>query len=195
MKSSLLDRKIIALTGIMGSGKTYIGKRLSEVINVEFIDSDFEIEKSENLSISDIFTHKSEKYFREIEEKKIEEIINNINKVTILSLGGGAVISPKTLDLLKNKTILIWINIDIDILVNRLINGRNRPLLQGKNITETINKILQDRMPLYKQAHLEITPNEKISKKFLYDIMAKIENLSHNGQKDDSLESSNIGNK
>ena len=68
MKSSLLDRKIIALTGIMGSGKTYIGKRLSEVINVEFIDSDFEIEKSENLSISDIFTHKSEKYFREIEE-------------------------------------------------------------------------------------------------------------------------------
>jgi shikimate kinase len=178
MKTSPLDRKIIALTGMMGSGKTHIGKRLATLMKVDFIDSDFEIEKSEKFSINKIFSQKGEKYFRKVEKNKIAEIFYKTKKVSILSLGGGAIVNLETLELLKNNAILIWVEADIYTLAGRLKNRKNRPLLQEDNLEKNLDKILQERSSLYDQAHIKINSNNKISEEFLYGVLQKIQNFN-----------------
>ena len=161
----------------MGSGKTHIGKRLANLMKIDFIDSDFEIEKLEKSSISEIFLQKGEKYFRKVEKNIIAKIFSQTKKASVLSLGGGAIIDTQTLELIKNKSILIWVDADIEILLNRLKNRKNRPLLQENNMEQTLNQILQDRLPLYSQSHVKINSNKKISEEFLYDILQKIHNI------------------
>ena len=172
------NQKIIALTGMMGSGKTSIGKRLAKIIDVRFIDTDFEIEKKANDSIVNIFKNKGEDYFRKLEEDTIQEIIKNNDEVIILSLGGGSLIREQTLELVKKNTLLIWIKADINTLAKRIENRKNRPLINQGNITETISNILDKRIHLYQQAHMEISSDRKISNDFLYDILKKIKNFS-----------------
>ena len=95
-------KKIITIVGLMGAGKTTIGSRLAQILKYYFIDSDQEIEDSEHRSIADIFAQNGEKYFREIEAKTIQEIINRDEEI-VLSLGGGAFINQETRKILKQK--------------------------------------------------------------------------------------------
>ena len=95
-------KKIITIVGLMGAGKTTIGSRLAQILKYYFIDSDQEIEDSEHRSIADIFAQNGEKYFREIEAKTIQEIVNRDEEI-VLSLGGGAFINQETRKILKQK--------------------------------------------------------------------------------------------
>jgi shikimate kinase len=178
MALSFLDRKIIALTGMMGSGKTHIGRRLASLMKVDFIDSDLEVEKSEKLSINNIFSQKGESYFRKIEKNKIIEIFKQTQKVSVLSLGGGAVTNQETLSLLKGNSILIWVEAEINTIASRLKNRKNRPLLLKGDVAENLQKILHTRFPLYNQSHIKINSEDKISEEFLYEILRKIQDLN-----------------
>ena len=142
----------ITLTGMMGSGKTSIGKLLAKKISLPFYDSDKRIESKLNLKISDIFSEFGEKRFRQEEELICKELLEK--KKFILALGGGAILNKEIHNLMLDKTLSIWIKTNMDVLFNRLKNDRSRPLLNGVDLKKEIKKISSDREQFYSKSAL-----------------------------------------
>jgi len=163
--------KPIILIGFMASGKTTIGKRLAEILNRRFIDTDELIEERERLSISEIFERYGEGYFRKVEEEVISEVINESN--TVIATGGGCITREGTRRLLKEKGVVFWLKVDTKTILDRTNNDETRPLLRGDR-EGRINTLLLQREPLYREtAHYTIdateTPEDIITK--ILDIM------------------------
>jgi len=149
------SKKIIALTGLMGSGKTTIGSKIAQKLSYYFIDSDQEIEDQEGCSISDIFFSKGEKYFRQLEKTVIKEIISRDEEV-VLSLGGGSYMDDEIRELLSQKATTIWLHASIDTILFRVGNKTSRPLLNSDGKTNNKRNILEElsikRNPIYAKA-------------------------------------------
>lgn len=153
------DRSIV-LIGMMGVGKSSVGKRLSEHLNMPFTDSDDEIEAAANMSIADIFERFGEKQFRDGERRVIRRLMNG--PPSIIATGGGAFMQDETRALILDKAISIWLDADLDILIERLANRNHRPLLRGKSraeIREFLIDLAATRNPLYAQADHHIMSN------------------------------------
>jgi len=148
----------ITLTGMMGSGKTSIGKLLAKKISLPFYDSDKRIESKLNLKISDIFSEFGEKRFRQEEELICKELLEK--KKFILALGGGAILNKEIQNLMLDKTLSIWIKTNMDVLFNRLKNDRSRPLLNGVDLKKEIKKISSDREQFYSKSDICIENND-----------------------------------
>ncbi|MEC9413974.1 MAG: shikimate kinase [Pseudomonadota bacterium] len=148
----------ITLTGMMGSGKTSIGKLLAKKISLPFYDSDKRIESKLNLKISDIFSEFGEKRFRQEEELICKELLEK--KKFILALGGGAILNKEIHNLMLDKTLSIWIKTNMDVLFNRLKNDRSRPLLNGVDLKKEIKKISSDREQFYSKSDICIENND-----------------------------------
>jgi shikimate kinase len=159
----------IILTGIMGSGKTSVGKEISRLKNFIFFDTDEEIEKRENLKISDIFEKFGEKYFRDIENKLIRELLNHDNLV--ISLGGGIFCNQENIKILKKLGKTIFLKTSVENILNRLSvkEIEKRPLL--KNI-DNLNKLLKDRDYYYNQSDLTIITDNKSIKEIVDEIFS-----------------------
>ena len=161
--------KNIAIIGHMGSGKTLIGKLIAKKLNIQHLDSDQLIEKITGKSISDIFKHKGENYFREIECNTILDLNHKNNFV--LSLGGGSILNIKTRKLLNDKFITLFLDIDLDILAERLKKSSKRPLLNGINIRKKMNELDLIRRKYYLLADIKLKnyeePKEIINNFFL----------------------------
>lgn len=138
----------------MGVGKTTVGTKLSKKLGYYFIDSDHEIEDRERKSIPEIFAQNGEKYFRTVEEKIIEEIATRDEEI-VLSIGGGAFMSEKTRNILKEKAVTIWLHAPIHELLRRVGNKNNRPLLQNQNKRLVLEELAKKRYPIYSQADLK----------------------------------------
>ena len=147
-------KKIIAIIGLMGVGKTTIGLKIANRIGCYFIDSDQEIEDQEKKTISEIFNQNGEEYFRQIEEKIIKEILLREEKI-VLSLGGGAFINSNTRKILKEKSITIWLDASIEDILFRIGNKENRPLLNGVNKRLVLEELLKKRHSIYSEANLK----------------------------------------
>ena len=147
-------KKNLALTGMMGVGKTSVGKLLSKKLSIRFIDVDKVIENKFNISIKEIFEKKGEKFFRKLEEKVTLQELKKNN--VIISLGGGAFINPK----IRKEVLLtcksFWLNLDIETLQSRLIRSKNRPLLANKDIKVTLKKLFKEREKIYALADFKI---------------------------------------
>ena len=146
--------KNLVLTGMMGVGKSTVAKILANKLAFNFIDIDSLIEKQEGSSINLIFKNKSENYFRMIENKISLRELKKENLV--ISLGGGAFMNNKIRKEVKNSSISFWLDVNINILAQRLKKTRKRPLLFNKNLNETINKIYMSRKKTYNQADFRI---------------------------------------
>ena len=131
--------KSLVLTGMMGVGKTTIGRRLAKKLSYKFIDVDKLIENKEGSSINQIFKDKSENYFRQLEIKMSLQELKKSRSV--ISLGGGAFLNNSIRRTVKNLSTSFWLDVDVDLLINRLKKANKRPLLFNKNLKETINKI------------------------------------------------------
>ena len=142
-------KSLIVLIGMMGSGKTTVGKQLAELLGWTFIDLDEEIEKRENKKISQIFNDNGEQYFRKTEKEAIKEFINN--EKTILSLGGGAFENEESQKLLKEKSTVIFLKASCQKIFERIKNEIHRPLLHKNFSIETIEFILQKRKKIMKK--------------------------------------------
>ena len=149
--------KNICLIGLMGSGKSVIGKNLSNLYNISYFDTDIEIEKIEGKSINTIFTDYGENYFRNIEEKICLKILNNEN--CIISLGGGSVTNSKIRNMIDKNSYSIYLKVDIDILEKRLKYSKKRPLLKVKNKKKIIMELYKQRKKFYENADLIIENN------------------------------------
>ena len=149
------DNRSIVLVGMMGVGKTSIGKLLSSEIILPFYDSDNEVELLLDLSISDIFKKYGENYFREKESEIFESLINKAQSV--IASGGGSFINQKTQENIKKKCISIWLRANEETLLERLKNSKKRPLLNVDNQKEMLLSLLKKRENEYSKADIEIT--------------------------------------
>ena len=163
--------KNLTLTGMMGVGKSTIGKILAKKLNYNFVDVDKLIEKKENSSINLIFKNNSESYFRKIESEITLAVLRKDNSV--ISLGGGAFVNNLIRKNVKKLSISFWLDAPINELVKRLKKNKRRPLLFKKNIEETIKKIYFKRKKIYNEADHRIKCNYKKSS----EIAKKIINL------------------
>ncbi|HLD76998.1 MAG TPA: shikimate kinase [Rickettsiales bacterium] len=149
------NKKIITIIGLMGVGKTTLGSKLAHKLGYYFVDSDREIEDSEKKSINDIFKKNGEQYFRDLECCKIKEIVAR-DEAMVLSLGGGAFMNDEIRQILLEKTLVIWLKASIDVILHRIGNKGNRPLLKGMNKREALEELAKKRYPIYGLADLEI---------------------------------------
>ena len=146
--------KNIALIGHMGSGKTSVGKLIAKKLKLKHFDSDHLIEKHTKKTINQVFDSEGELGFRIIEEKTILNFINEKN--IVLSLGGGSILSQKIRELLKNEFITLFLDVDIDILINRLKRSSRRPLLLNVNIEKKIKELDDIRRQYYLLADIKL---------------------------------------
>jgi shikimate kinase len=147
------DRSII-LVGMMGVGKSSVGKRLAKRLGMPFFDADDEIETAAGMTIAEMFERYSEEYFRDGERRVIARLIEGPAK--IVATGGGAFVNDATRALIKQKALSIWLDADIDILVERVARRSHRPLLRGKDTKTVLTELSQVRNPLYAQADIHI---------------------------------------
>lgn len=152
----------IVLVGLMGAGKSTVGRRLAARLGMAFIDADEEIEKAADMSIAEIFERLGEGAFRDGERRVIARII--AGPPCVLATGGGAFINPETRALILDKATAIWLDADIDTLVARVARRSTRPLLAGKDPREVLEALAAVRNPIYAEAPLRVpsasTPHE-----------------------------------
>jgi shikimate kinase len=149
----VIDRPVV-LVGMMGVGKTSIGKRLAARLGTPFVDADEEIEKASGLSITEIFAKFGEEYFRDGERRVIARLIEGEPKV--IATGGGAFVNDDTRALILERATSIWLNADVQVLADRVSRRSHRPLLKGKDPVTVLTELGKVRNPLYAAANLHI---------------------------------------
>lgn len=142
--------RTIALVGMMGAGKTTIGRKLASALGATFVDSDREIEKAADMSVQEIFETLGEKEFRRGERAVIKRLLKG--DPIVLATGGGAYLESSTRNLMKTHAITVWMNADIDVLWRRVSRRSTRPLLQQPNPREVLERLNEERSPVYAEA-------------------------------------------
>lgn len=142
MKSNLI------LIGFMGSGKSTVGKLLAKMLEMNFIDTDHEIEKEQGRTVQEIFSLYGEEYFRNLEKLMCKKLSTANN--AIISTGGGIILNKENIDNLKTDGVVFFLDVSKKSLYNRLISSKGRPLLDGDELFEKINKVLGERIDRYR---------------------------------------------
>jgi shikimate kinase len=144
----------IVLCGFMATGRSSVGKKLAEIMGLEFVDLDAAIEAEEGLSIPRIFAERGEPAFRELESRMVERMMNRTGLV--ISTGGGTVVNPRNMETLKSRGVVVALTADIPTILRRAGSGDDRPLLQAEDREERIRELLLKRAPFYAQADMTI---------------------------------------
>jgi shikimate kinase len=144
----------IVLVGLMGAGKTSIGRRLAEKMGLDFVDADTEIEKAAGKSIPDIFAEHGESHFRDGERRVIARLLDNGKQV--LATGGGAFMNEETRKAIKAQALSIWLRADLDVLLKRVAKRGGRPLLENRDPAEVLQNLITLRYPVYAQADITV---------------------------------------
>lgn len=152
-----IDRPVV-LIGLMGAGKSTVGRRLASLMKRDFIDADDAIEDAAQRSISEIFAEFGEAYFRDGERRVIARLMEESNGV--IATGGGAFVDPETRALILEKGIAVWIDCDVDTLVERTSRRNHRPLLKTGDPREILTRLLNERGPLYAEAQVRVKSNQ-----------------------------------
>ncbi|HXM00045.1 MAG TPA: shikimate kinase [Rhizomicrobium sp.] len=147
-------KRTVVLVGMMGAGKSAVGRRLAAKLDVAFRDADAEIEAAAGCSITDIFDRYGESAFRDGERKVIGRLLGETPHV--LATGGGAFVDAETRARIKEAGISVWIKAPIDVLLSRVARRDNRPLLRNGDPRDILEKLLVERTPIYAQADLTV---------------------------------------
>jgi len=149
-----LRRRTIALVGLMGVGKSSVGRRLANALAVPFRDADAEVEAAAGRSISDIFSELGEAAFREGERRVIARLLDQPPHV--LATGGGAFMNPETRKLIKSRAVSVWLKTDLDVLARRIARKNTRPLIAGHDPLEVLTAQAEARYPVYGEADVVV---------------------------------------
>ena len=153
-----LGGRPLILVGMMGAGKTTVGRRLATRLGRRFLDSDEEIEKAAQMTIPEIFAQRGEPEFRAGEMRVISRLLKE-NDI-VLATGGGAFVNPETRALVKSGAISVWLKADLDVLFERVSRRSNRPLLKTADPKGTLEKLIADRYPIYAEADLTVVSRD-----------------------------------
>jgi len=154
MSKDPLRSRTIALVGLMGAGKSSVGRRLASALNLPFRDADHEVEAAAGRSIADIFADMGEPAFREGERRVIARLLDDPPHV--LATGGGAFMNLDTRALIKSKATSVWLKVDLETLSRRVGRKDTRPLLKDKNAREVLGELAAVRYPVYAEADITI---------------------------------------
>jgi shikimate kinase len=172
-----LGRRSVVLVGMMGAGKSSVGRRLAARLAIPFADADVEIEKAHaGMTISEIFSTHGEPYFRAGETRVIARLLEGGPQV--LATGGGAFMNADTRAAIRAKGISVWLRATLEILNRRIKRRGDRPLLKGVDTSETLRRLIEERDPVYAQADLTVesrdVPHETIVDEILEGLRARI---------------------
>ncbi|MBB4173651.1 shikimate kinase [Sulfitobacter noctilucicola] len=154
-------RKTVVMVGMMGAGKTAVGRALAAKLRVPFLDSDHEIEVAANLSVPEIFDRDGEAFFRKRETEVIARLLDS--ERGILSTGGGAFLAKQNRELISQRGVSVWLNADLELLWNRVKHKNTRPLLRTSDPKATLAALYDTRTPLYQQADLSVPSDPSLS--------------------------------
>jgi shikimate kinase len=167
-----LGGRTIALVGMMGAGKSSIGKRLGARLGLPFVDADTEIEQAANATISEIFERHGEPYFRDGERRVIRRLLDDRPKV--LATGGGAFIQPETRAAIQDGAVTIWLKADRDLILSRVRRRSNRPLLRTPDLEARIDQLIAERYPVYAEADIHVQSRDVAHDIVIEDIIAAL---------------------
>ncbi len=165
-----LQKRSVILVGMMGSGKSSIGRRLAAALEMPFVDADAEIEQAAGMTIEDMFAVHGEPYFREGEKRVIRRLLQGGPQV--LSTGGGAVVSPPTRAAIAKGGISIWLDAPVDLLLQRVMRRDNRPLLKTDDPRAVLERLLSERRPYYAEANLKFESRDAPHEAVVDEILA-----------------------
>jgi shikimate kinase len=162
--AAALGTRSVVLVGMMGAGKSTIGRRLSARLRLQFLDADAEIEAAAGMSIPDIFETHGEPHFRDGEARVIARLLDN--GPAVIATGGGAFMREETRNRIRDKAVSIWLKADADVIMRRVKRRADRPLLQTEDPAATVSRLLEAREPVYQSADLTIwsrdVPHDRI---------------------------------
>lgn len=164
-----LAGKPIVLVGMMGVGKTTIGRRVAAKLSRQFLDSDEEIEKAAQMTIPEIFEQRGESEFRAGETRVIARVLKDSD--IVLATGGGAFVNAETRTLVKEGAVSVWLKANADILFERVSRRSNRPLLKTANPRATLEKLIEERYPIYAEADITVLSREVPQDVVAFDVI------------------------
>lgn len=174
-RTVLADRPLV-LVGLMGAGKTTVGRQVAQMMALPFMDADEEIEAVSRMSVSDLFAEYGEDEFRGLERRVIERLARS--GPGVLATGGGAFMDERTRALLLDETRTVWLRADLDVLVERTAKRKTRPLLRTGDPATILKRLMDDRYPIYAQAHATVqstrTKREVVAARVIEEL-AKLE--------------------
>lgn len=172
-----LDRPIV-LVGLMGAGKSTVGRRLAQRLGLPFVDSDTAIEDASGFSAAEVFERFGEEDFRDGERRLVARLIDG--QVRVIATGGGVFVDPRTRDLLNTRAITVWLDAPIDILAERTSRRNTRPLLRNGDPKDTLERLAEERAPSYSSAHIHVRSGDGAHRDVVDSIVKALE--QHLGQ-------------
>lgn len=177
--SSLKLAKPVVLVGLMGAGKSTIGRRLSAVLGLNFVDSDNEIVEAAGCSIADIFETYGEAIFRDLEQRVLLRLVGS--EPCIIATGGGAFMNPAIRAAIKEKALSIWLKADLNVLLERVSRRDTRPLLKTGDKGSILGRLMDERYPIYAEADITIDSNAGMHEAVVDNIITALKDKSTHG--------------
>ena len=178
LRAALGPRSLV-LVGMMGAGKSAIGRKLAQRLYLPFVDADAEIERAAGMNISDIFAKHGEPYFRAGEARVIARLLEGGPQV--LATGGGAFMHPQSREAIRTKGISVWLKAEYDVLMKRIKRRGDRPMLKTEDPGETLRRLMQERDPVYAEAdvivHSREVPHEIIIAEIISAVAPRVEEI------------------
>ena len=171
------EGRSIVMVGLMGAGKSAIGRRLAARLDMPFLDADNEIEAAAGCSIEEIFQQHGEEYFRDGERRVIARILNG--PPVVLATGGGAYMDETTRDLIARTGISVWLRADLETLVRRTARRNNRPLLKTSDPARTLRDLMRVRHPIYERADIVVESDDGPPEETVERVRAALEAFGH----------------
>ncbi len=170
--TSALNGRSIVLIGLMGCGKSSIGRRLATRLELPFVDADGEIEQAAGKTVAEIFSEDGEEVFRDGERRVIARLLSN--SAQVLATGGGAYMNAEIRDNIHNKAISIWLRADLDLLMERVSRRSHRPLLQTDDPRAVMQNLIDQRYPVYQHADITVDSQHAAHDVIVRDVVRKL---------------------
>ncbi|EUB97546.1 Shikimate kinase [Rhizobium sp. CF080] len=177
---AVLGKRNLIFVGLMGAGKSAIGRLVAQTLSIPFIDTDAEIEKVSRMSISELFAAYGETEFRALETRVIERLLRGGPRV--VSTGGGAFINENTRHQIKIGGISIWLKADLDVLWERVNKRDHRPLLKTENPKQTLENLMTQRYPIYAEADLTVQSQNVRKDVMVNEVLSAVASLPGEGE-------------
>ncbi len=173
-----LDRPVV-LVGLMGVGKSTVGRRLARRLGLPFVDSDSEIEEAVGLPWGELFERYGEADYRDGERRLVARLVDG--EVKVIATGGGVFVDPRTRELLKEKTITVWLDAPVDVLAERTSRRNTRPLLKNGDPKGTLERLAEIERQAYAEAHLHVKSGDGAHKEVVDAIVDALDKHLSNG--------------
>jgi shikimate kinase len=173
-----LDRPVV-LVGLMGVGKSTVGRRLARRLGLPFVDSDSEIEEAVGLPWGELFERYGEQDYRDGERRVVARLVDG--EIKVIATGGGVFVDPRTRELLKEKTITVWLDAPVDVLAERTSRRNTRPLLKNGDPKGTLERLAELERQAYSEAHLHVKSGDGAHREVVDAIVEALDKHLSNG--------------